>query len=402
MHLLIITDAYFPARTSVAILLYELAQTFIEKKVKVSIVIPNANQKEMLDIWVQEGCEIISVKALETKDIRYVRRLLNEFINPWLIWRTLKSSPQFTHLNIGGVIWYSPSIFWGPLIRRLKKSFHCKAYLVLRDIFPDWALHLEVLRKGPLYYFLKSVEQYQYSQADTIGIQSPNSMTYFKLHNPNIVAKLEVLWNWTRPLKTNIKKDCPIIISQTKIAGRIIFVYAGNLGIAQGVQNLLQILERLNDNSEIGFLIIGRGSEALALKELVDVKHLHNTEVYDEIEPFEIPGLLQQCDVGLIFLDRRHRTHNIPGKFVTYLQSGLPVFAVVNQGNDLLSLIPENRIGVVCADQDLETLIRKIVNLAAKIRDGFDFKSDCQRFSNNYLNSNLTADQIINAFNSDA
>ena len=36
--------------------------------------------------------------------------------------------------------------------------------------------------------------------------------------------------------------------------------------------------------------------------------------------------------IGLVALDPRHRTHNIPGKFLTYMQSGLPVLASVKCG----------------------------------------------------------------------
>jgi len=60
---------------------------------------------------------------------------------------------------------------------------------------------------------------------------------------------------------------------------------------------------------------------------------------YDEIDPDEIPGLYAQCHVGIVALDPRHKTHNIPGKFLSYMQSGLPVLASINPGNDLVELI---------------------------------------------------------------
>ena len=94
MHVLIVTDAYFPSRTSVAVLLYELAQTFLEDHVEVSIIVPSPTQLEPLIFEVQEGCSIIYVKALQTKDVNYVRRTFSEFINPWLIWRKLKRSTE--------------------------------------------------------------------------------------------------------------------------------------------------------------------------------------------------------------------------------------------------------------------------------------------------------------------
>ena len=43
-------------------------------------------------------------------------------------------------------------------------------------------------------------------------------------------------------------------------------------------------------------------------------------------------------------LDPRHKTHNIPGKFLTYMQAGLPVLASINPGNDLMQLIEGEQV----------------------------------------------------------
>jgi glycosyltransferase involved in cell wall biosynthesis len=346
----------------------------------------------------QEGCQIISVKALPTKDLNYARRTLNEFINPWMMWRTLRQSSQFSTLKIEGVIWYSPSIFWGPLVKRLKRYFQCRSYLILRDMFPDWALHLGIVKKGLPYFFLKMVEQYQYQQANTIGIQSPNNLLYFQQHHPKVKAKLEVLWNWARPLDTLTKVPCSIDVSKTPIAGRAIFVYAGNIGVAQGMQTFLNLIESLKDNPDIGFLIVGRGSEAEAIKNTVLQQDLHNAIVFDEIAPFEIPGLFEQCHVGLMFLDRRHQTHNIPGKFLTYLQSGLPVLAIVNPGNDLLELIPEHKIGVADDGDDLAVLRQKVLMLENQVREDAQMADRCKALANSLFESRAISYQILSTF----
>jgi glycosyltransferase involved in cell wall biosynthesis len=402
MHVLIITDAYFPKRTSVAVLLYELAQTFLEDHVEVSIIVPSPTQLEPLIFEEQEGCSIIYVKALQTKDVNYVHRTFSEFINPWLIWRTLKRSTQFTTLPIDGVIWYSPSIFWGPLIKRLKNHFACKSYLILRDIFPDWALHLGVIKKGLPYLFLKAVEHFQYQQADTIGIQSPNNVVYFKRQQPVISAKLEVLWNWARPLNAITKTTCSINVSQTAIGGRVIFVYAGNIGVAQGIYGLLHLIENLKDNSEIGFMVVGRGSEVAHMREVIAQKNLNNVVVLDEISPFEIPSLFEQCDVGLLFLDQRHQTHNIPGKFVAYLQSGLPVLAAVNPGNDLITLIPDYKIGEVYSGDNLAGLSQKALALAKQVRaDKNEISKRSQALAHSLFESKPISQQILAALRHD-
>mgnify|MGYP006302255149 FL=1 len=115
-RVLILTDAFFPSNSSVAILIDDLAGGLRNQGADVTILIPNANQREQLHITHHEACEIISIKALKTKDIGYIQRTIHEFVNPFLMWRALKKSPHFLERSYQGVIWYSPSIFWLSLI----------------------------------------------------------------------------------------------------------------------------------------------------------------------------------------------------------------------------------------------------------------------------------------------
>jgi hypothetical protein len=60
--------------------------------------------------------------------------------------------------------------------------------------------------------------------------------------------------------------------------------------------------------------------------------------------------------VGIVALDPRHKTHNVPGKFLAYLRAGIPVLARINTGNDLERLIKEERVGMACMGGDATTL----------------------------------------------
>ena len=68
-------------------------------------------------------------------------------------------------------------------------------YLILRDIFPDWAVHTGVLKKGPAYYLFKVFEHIQYRAADVIGVETSRSFDYFK--STPFIDKIELLRNWT-------------------------------------------------------------------------------------------------------------------------------------------------------------------------------------------------------------
>ena len=344
MNLLIITDAYAPSRTSAAVLLQDLAQACTQEGHQVSVVVPSAKQAKPVHIYEEGGVQIVAVKAFRTKDIAYVQRVLAEWINPYFMGYRLFRSQQFRDLKIHGVVWYSPSIFWAPLVKRCQHFFACRSYLILRDLFPDWALDLGLLKKGPIFSFFKYIEQKQYAQASSIGVQSENNLSYFQKHFPQFAHKAQVLWNWIAPSSNT---HCSIQIHNTALRDRKVAVYAGNVGVAQGKDALLAMTQALHE-AGMGILFVGRGSEMRAMQEEVKNQGLVNVLFFDEIASDEIEALYRQCSLGLLALDPRHTTHNIPGKFLSYMQSGIPVLALVNPGNDLEKLIPQYQVGAVC------------------------------------------------------
>jgi glycosyltransferase involved in cell wall biosynthesis len=136
------------------------------------------------------------------------------------------------------------------------------------------------------------------------------------------------------------------------------------MGVAQGMDIFIELVQSLRHRDDIGFLFVGRGSEFARLEAEKASRKLNNVLFFGEIDPSEIPGLLAQCDVGLVALHPDHKTHNIPGKFVCYVQHGLPVLARVNGGTDLERLIEDEGVGRVYVGNSVAALKRLAEELA--------------------------------------
>lgn len=361
MRIALVGDTFPPLRTSGAVQLRDLSREFVRQGHELTVVLPSSDIGEPWALEEMNGVRVLRLRAPKSKDIRYTRRTLAELVMPFAMLRNLRKSP-LADVRWDGVIWYAPSIFLAPVAAALKKASGCKGYLILRDIFPDWAVDMGLMGRGVPFIFFRSVAAYQYSVADTIGVQTPGNVPYFTEWASGRNRRVEVLQNWLSDAPIG---RCSICIADTALAGRKVFVYAGNMGVAQGMDVLLNLAERLQHRADIGFLFVGRGSDVQRLVARAEARGLNNALFRDEIDPEEIPGLYAQCHVGLIALDPRHKTHNIPGKFLTYMQSGLPVLASINPGNDLVGLIADERVGRVSVDQSPETLYR----LAEEVAD---------------------------------
>ena len=392
MNILLISDAFPPMRTSAAVHMHDLAMEFCNQGTRVTILVPYSGQLTILDMDLPKGLTVLRLKTFRTKDIGYFRRTIAEFLMPYLMFHQFKKSPSYSN-EFDGLVWYSPTIFFGPLIRRLKKRFNCKSYLILRDLFPDWALDLGLIKKGPVYFALKQVEYFQYRSADVIGVQAPGNLSYLK-KILNLNAHLEVLWSWILPSTETI---CTVHIENTVLSGRKIFVYAGNMGVAQGVDILLDLVQKLKPHQDLGFVFVGRGSESGRLKTLAHYRGLDNVLFFDEIDSSEISGLYSQCDFGLIALDPRHRTHNIPGKFLSYMQSGLPVLAIVNKGNNLVDLIREERVGKVIDNDSVDSLAKFALELVEEAKIDNNLKERCRLFADRLFAPQVAIKTIMDA-----
>ncbi len=398
MKLVLVADTFPPLRTSGAVQLRDLSREFVRQGHDLTVVLPDPDVCGPWSLDSSDGMQVLRLKAPRTKDIGHARRTIGEWLMPRVMLRNLRKSPMAVQ-KWEGVIWYSPSIFHGPLVSALKRQSGCKGYLIIRDIFPEWAVDLGLMRHGLAYLFFRQIARQQYEAADIIGVQTPGNFGYFtNWSHEGHGRKLEVLQNW---LDTAANDPCPIQLAETSFSGRKIFVYAGNMGIAQGMDIILELASRMQSHQNIGFLFVGRGSDAQRLKSKARVLGLNNVLFLNEIAPDEIPGLYAQCYAGIVALDSRHKSHNIPGKFLTYMQSGLPVLANVNAGNDLAALMRRENVGEVCESNQPDALHDCCEALIRKIETDPNLSDRCSALFRRQFSVDQTVRQIVGALRTD-
>ena len=393
MRIALIGDVFPPLRSSGAVQLRDLCLEFARQGHEISMMVASPELEESFRIENWKGVQVVRLKTPKTKDTNYIRRTIGELLMPFFMLWHLRFS-KLCNQKWDGIVWYSPTIFLGLLVYMLKKNSNCKSYLIIRDIFPEWAVDMGLMGRGLPYFFFKGIANFQYSVADVIGIQTPGNRVYFENWENNPRKNLEVLNNWLTETPT---QQCSITVSDTQLAGRKIFVYAGNMGIAQGMDILLELADQLQSRQDIGFLFVGRGSEVQKLRKETQKRKLENILFFDEIDPDEISSLYDQCHVGLISLDSRHKSHNIPGKFLSYMQSGLPVLASVNDGNDLVALIESEKIGQVSTNYSASNLKKNAEKLIEDMDRDPHYKVRCNNIYKRLYSPDAAVQQIISA-----
>lgn len=389
MRVAIIGTDYYPLRTSAAVQLEDLALALKSRGLKPIVLVPSGKLAALSTIHFHKEICIIQLPSLPIKGVNYLARTVGEFLLPFTMGFGLLFCKNISIRNFKGIVCYSPSIFFGPLIFFLKKASNCRVYLIVRDIFPEWALDLELISNGFSYRVFKFFAWIQYCTANVIGVQSHSNLSFIP---SKILGIKEVLNNWLDS-SGGVEEACSIKFDETMLAGRKIFIYAGNMGIAQNPDALINLAFNARDDSNVGFALVGRGSEVNRLRVRISKLQLNNILIFDEIPAKEIPGLYAQCHIGVISLDLRHRTHNIPGKFLSYMRSGLPVLAFTSQSSDLSKMISSYHVGATCDDVNFDSLA-PILGKLLDAKNYEEMKFNAVKMSNTLFSSYLAASQI--------
>jgi len=361
MRILILVVYYLPSAMSSAKLIDDLAREFNDLGHEAIVAAPDQTITSDCEITTEGSVRVLRVRTGEIKSASRLFRAWREITLSGEMWR--KGKAFFKQNPCDLIVYYSPTIFFGSLVARLKRLYACPSYLILRDIFPQWAVDAGVLRRGGLVHrFFEYKAKQNYDAATVIGVQTPANLDYFSEPGPARKYRLEVLYNWAA--KTEGYGLQGGYRDRLGLEGKVVFFYGGNIGVAQDMDNILRLAERLRSENAGYFLLVGDGSEVPRLKSMIAAKGLTNIAIHPPVDQDVYLEMLSEFDVGLVSLDRGLRTQNFPGKILSYMDQAKPVLASINPGNDLRDILEKHDAGLVCIngdDEQFEMLARRLL-----------------------------------------
>jgi glycosyltransferase involved in cell wall biosynthesis len=390
VRILLLVDAYLPHPKSQAKLIHDLGVALVRLGHEVTVLAPSNAARPPFEIAEEDGLRVVRASGPRIKGAGRALRAIYEERLSALLWR--RARPFLVGQRFDLIVFYSPTIFLGRLVGRLKRLWRCPAYLVLRDIFPQWAVDAGVLRKGLVWSFFRRRELQQYAVADVIGVQSPGNLDYFRTLGRRRY-RLDVLYNWA-PVG---EPACPPSTLRARVGAtdEVIFFYGGNVGVAQDMDNILRLARAFPAEPRALFVIVGDGSEVDRLRAAIADERIANVRLLPAVGQEEYRSMLREADAGLISLDRRLRTHNFPGKMLGYMQAGLPILASLNPGNDLAEILGERGAGLWSSNGDDGALLQQAVALASDAQLRSRMGSSGRRLLEEKFSAAAAARQIV-------
>lgn len=318
-------------------------------------VIPPEYRGKLVQTEEWDGIRVLRTALLPVSTSRFLLRTLSHL--SFLISSSLRS------LGSGPcdiVICSSPPLeiaLAGIFISRLKRK---PFVLEIRDLWPDDAIHLGLLKGRVPIAIAKWIEHLAYRRASMLVPVSPGFVPYL-LREGVPEWKIRVIVNGS---DVNVFRPdgAQSAMGRHFPDGDFVVIYAGTHGLQHHLETVLETACLLREHQEIGFVLAGDGNEKTKLLEKQRQLGLTNVQLLPTQPREKIAALIGGADVCLVHTaDMMINTRNIPAKLFDYMAAGRPV--VVAARGQARSLVEQAQAGIAVSPEDPHGMAEAIVQL---------------------------------------
>jgi glycosyltransferase involved in cell wall biosynthesis len=233
-----------------------------------------------------------------------------------------------------------------------------------QDIFPEVASLLEDFRSRTVNAILERLNRYLVRRAVRIialGDTMASRLVHGKGADPR---KIVVIHNWA---------DTAAIVPSPKdnefsaahgLRDRFVLLHAGNLGLGQNLDVVIDAAELLRDRNDILILFIGDGNRKPVLEAKVRDRGLTNVRFLPFQPRQQLRWTYASSDACLVSLKPGLSGYIVPSKVYPILAAGRPFIAAVDAVSEVAALTERHGCGVVVAPGDARALADAIANFA--------------------------------------
>lgn len=178
---------------------------------------------------------------------------------------------------------------------------------------------------------------------------------------------VETIQNWAelenvRPLP----RDANRLLAESGLAGRIVFLYAGNMGYPNDLETIVGAAERYRDDDRFGFIFLGAGVKRKWLEKTVGERRLTNVVLLDPRPRSEQNEFLNACDVALVSLVAKMKGVSVPSRTYNILAAGKPILALVEDDSEVARVVSEDGVGWTLPPGDIDAFCAVIEDIYAR------------------------------------
>jgi colanic acid biosynthesis glycosyl transferase WcaI len=332
----LLVNRYYGGTTATGQLLEELAEDLVATGIDVTVLTGDLGYESMAVLpgrneWAN-GIHIYRVPSTQFGRSSILNRMM-DFVSFYLVSLTwiFKASPNdFTHI----LTFTDPPLIavLGRVAQRIKRwhFIYC-----IQDLYPDTALALGLMREGPMFRFLHRLNRKLLLRADTVVPISKPMEDHIRALSNSQASQIRIP-NWADGDKVKLwpEKD-KALLAELGMADCYTIIYAGNMGLAQQVDTLIELVKRCKGINSIQFLFIGGGVKKQLIEETISAHSINNARVLAHQPKTALHRFLAIGDIGIVSLAPAMEGLAIPSKTYSYLAAGLPILSIASPHSEL-------------------------------------------------------------------
>jgi colanic acid biosynthesis glycosyl transferase WcaI len=221
----------------------------------------------------------------------------------------------------------------------------------VQDVFPDVAVELGAITNPRVISVASWLEKFLYKKSQAVTVLSEDLRT-------NVVNKLQgdhpervhVIPNFVDTVRIQPADSENSYRSEYGLVGKTVVLYAGNVGLSQSLELLVEAARRNQHRKDLVFVINGGGSALEGLQE--SASGMQNLK-FIPMQPRErLPEVLAAGDLHVVPLKRGLARSSVPSKLYSILAAARPVLASVDDGTEVAETIKLAGAGRAVAPED--------------------------------------------------
>ncbi|HIF9354881.1 TPA: glycosyltransferase family 4 protein [Photobacterium damselae] len=368
MHILFLTDNFPPEGNAPATRTYEHAVCWVSKGHKVTVITCAPNfpegkvfdgfKNKLYDVSELDGIRVVRVKTYITANEGFVKRILDyiSFMVTGFFAGLFQKKPDI-------IVATSPQFFcacagWAlSAVRRKPFIFE------LRDIWPASITAVGAMKDSKAIRLLEKVETFLYKRADAI-VSVTHAFKQELIERGVDGSKIEVVLNGVDLSKYEPQEKDAELAKQYGLEGKFVAGYIGTHGMAHGLERIVDVAERLQNNDDIRVVFAGGGAARQKVVDLVEQKGLKNVVLIDRQPKEMMPRLWSLCDVSLVPLINSDLFKTvIPSKIFECMGMGIPTIMSVPEG-EATEIIRKTDSGIVVESENVNQIAAAVDKLS--------------------------------------
>jgi glycosyltransferase involved in cell wall biosynthesis len=352
-----ITEFYSPVNTSTGYFITQIAEYVASKHKNVHVICSNAkyHKTDKVTFVKNEILNGVKIHRVLTGNInknnfilRVIRLLISSIKLFIKVLMLVKKDDQILLVTNPAFL-----ILFMPLIGFIKGV---KYSILVHDIFPENLIAIGKIKNSSILAgFLKKWFNFSYAKAQKC-IAIGRDMKEVIISKTGDATKVEFIPNWADTNDvTPLEKENTSLIRKLNLEGKFVFQFAGNLGHAQGLKNIIHAI-KLVKNINIHFLFIGSGAMEEYINDVIAEQSLKNITLVGFQNKSEQNDFLNACDVSIVTLNKGMTGLGVPSKTYNIMATGKPILVVADKKSEISICISENNIGWVVEPGNPEIL----------------------------------------------